>query len=208
MTTKYARALDRKLLTMRNKPGRIPRRAPVIFMTAEEKACYLDGAAREEASLPEIKALAAVVKRCPYPQRAQELFDFVRRNVDYRLDPDGEEYEDSVTGLIEGQDDCDGTAKILVALCIAADLEACVRAVMRPGDTQVDHFQAMIRWPGSTSHPNALPGGWLLADTTLEGVALGQGAEAAEARPDGTLIDLREVAPGQYGPVLRDLRRG
>lgn len=206
--TYHARALDKYLLGMRAKPGRIPRRAPVIFMSATEKACYIDGAAREEARLPEIKALASIVRRLSPERRAQELFDFVRRNVDYLLDPDGEEYEDAVTTLIAGQDDCDGTAKALVALAIAADLEACVRAVMSPDRLQVDHFQAMIRWPDSASHPLAMPGGWLLADTTLKGVVLGQGAEAAEARADGTLIDLREVAPGQYGPVLRDLRRG
>jgi len=205
--TYHSRALDRKLLQFRGAPGRIPRRAPVVFMTAEEKACYVDGAAREEARLPEIVALASVVRRLPPERRAQELYDFVRRNVDYLLDPDGEEYEDAATTLIAGQDDCDGSAKALVALAIAADLEACVRAVMRDDNSQVDHFQAMIRWPGSTAHPMSLPGGWLLADTTLKGVSLGQGAEAAEVSSDGTLIDLREVAPGQYGPVLQQLRR-
>ena len=63
--TYHARALDKRLLQMRAKPGRIPRRAPVVFMNATEKACYVDGAAREEARLPEIMALASVLRRLP-----------------------------------------------------------------------------------------------------------------------------------------------
>lgn len=203
-------ALDRKLLALRNRRvAAAPRRAPVTFGSAEEKACYIDGAARDDAKLYEIKLLANVVRRAPYEERAEELYDFVRRNVDYLLDPDGEEFEDSATTLITGQDDCDGSSKALAALCIAAGLEACVRAILSPDEMRIDHFQTMIRWPGSSAHPMALSGGWILADTTMEGVALGQGAEAGEPNPKqpGAMIELREVLPGQYGPTLQALRR-
>lgn len=206
MISAIGKALDKKLISMRNRGGKGPCRAPVVFANAEEKACYIDGAAREEARLPGIKALAAMVKTLPYHRRAEELFDFVRRNVNYLLDPDGEEFEDAETTLIAGQDDCDGSAKALAALCIAAGMEGCVRAIMSQDWSQVVHFQALIRWPGSASHPMSLPGGWVLAETTLEGVVLGQGAESASLTDEGEVIDLREVAPGQYGPVLRDLR--
>ncbi len=201
------KALDRKLLLLRQRRGRTPTRNRIAFATAEEKACYIDGAAREDARLPAIKALAGLVDRLPPAKRTQELYDFVRCNVDYVLDPDGEEFEDAQTTLINGQDDCDGTARCLAALLIAANLDACVRAVMSPDRREVAHFQAAVRWPGSTAHPMALPGGWIIADTTLDRVRLGQGAEASEERDDGSVIDLREVTPGEYGPVLEDLRR-
>lgn len=205
--TPLASALDRKLLLLRNRRGRTPSRARITFANAEEKACYIDGAAREDARLHGIMSLAALVSRLPPHQRAQELYDFVRRNVDYVLDPDGEEFEDAQTTLIAGQDDCDGTARCLVALCLAAGLEACCRAVLSEDGRRVDHFQAMIRWPGSTAHPMAMAGGWVLADTTLKGVTLGQGAEAGQPKGGGEMIELREVTPGEYGPVLEDLRR-
>jgi len=202
-----ASALDRKLLQLRQRRGRTPTRNRIQFANAEEKACYIDGAARDDARLSGIKALAAIVARLPPHQRAQELYDFVRRNVDYVLDPDGEEFEDAQTTLIAGQDDCDGTARALAALCIAAGLDACVRAILSPDRSKVEHFQAVIRWPGSAAHPMAMPGGWILADTTLNGVVLGQGAEAGESKGAAQMINLREVTPGVYSPVLEDLRR-
>jgi len=205
--THVGRALDRKLIAMRNRRGRTPGRASVQFDTAKAKACYIDGAAREDARLPGIKALAAIVAGMPPAERAQELFDFVRRSVDYCLDPDGEEFEDAETTLIAGQDDCDGTARCFAALCIAAGLEACVRAILSEDGRRVEHFQGMVRWPYSTAHPMALPGGWVLADTTLAGVGLGQGAEGGEAKHGGNMIELREVTPGSYGPIIHDLRR-
>lgn len=209
MTTRLGKALDRKLVALRNTRGRTPSRDVVSFRDAQEKACYIDGAAAEDAAIPQIKALAAIVRRSPPAERAEELYDFVRRNVDYLLDPDGEEFEDALTTLIAGQDDCDGTSRCLKALCVAAGLESCVRAILSEDGQRVIHFQTMIRWPGSTAHPLSLPGGWVLADTTLEGVRLGQGAEAGQmsARGDGSMIELREVAPGHFGPVLQDLRQ-
>lgn len=207
--TPIAASLDRKLLQLRQRRGRTPSRARIAFANAEEKACYIDGAAREDARLLGIKALAGIVARLPPQHRAQYLYDFVRRSVDYVLDPDGEEFEDAQTTLVAGQDDCDGTARCLVALWLAAGLDACVRAVISDDGRQIDHFQAMVRWPGSSAHPMALAGGWILADTTLAGVSLGQGAEAGEPKVDspGEMIELREVTPGEYGPVLEDLRR-
>lgn len=205
--TPYAYQLDHRLLMLRRRRGRTPTRNRIQFASAEEKACYIDGAAREDARLPAIKSLAAIVAHMSPQKQAEELYDFVRRSIDYLLDPDGEEFEDALTALVAGQDDCDGSARALAALCLAAGLDACVRAVISPDGKRIDHFQAMIRWPGSTQHPMALPGGWVLADTTLKDVALGQGAEAGQETARGQMIDLREVTPGEYSPVLEDLRR-
>lgn len=157
--TPYAAQLDRRLTVLRQRRGRTPTRARVSFATAEEKASYIDGAAREDARLPAIKSLAGIVTNLPPSRRADELYDFVRRSIDYLLDPDGEEFEDAQTALVAGQDDCDGSARAFAALCIAAGLDACVRAIISPDGRRVEHFQGMVRWPGSTAHPMALPGG-------------------------------------------------
>lgn len=197
------RALDRKLAEIRAaKKSRPPKRLRIAFPDASAKACYIDGAAQEDARLKPIRELAAVVKGLPPDVKAQELYAFVRRNCRYLLDVDGEEFDDAASTLIAGQDDCDGTARCLVALCLAAGLDACVRAVMRPDGSQVEHFQAMVRWPGSTAWPKALPGGWMLCDTTLKGVALGDGAEAGIEREDGSLVAVNEVQQNQIGEFI------
>lgn len=205
--TPYADQLDRRLFMLRKRRGRTPTRNRIQFTTAEEKACYIDGAAREDARQPAIKSLAAIVAHLPPQKRAEELYEFVRRSIDYLLDPDGEEFEDALTSLIAGQDDCDGSARALAALCLAASLDACVRAIISKDGRRVEHFQAVIRWPGSTAYSMAMPGGWVLADTTLKDVSLGQGAEAGQETQRGKMIELREVTPGEFGPVLQDLRR-
>jgi transglutaminase-like putative cysteine protease len=176
--------LDRKLEELR----RLPRRrvaASTIFPSNEAKGGYLDGAAREDAQRPEIRALAACVISLPYGHRAEELFAFVRRSIRYRVDESGEELEDAVTSLVAGEDDCDGSARALAALALAAGLEARVRSVVSEDLQHIEHFQSELRWPGSSAHPRALPSGWVLAETTLAGVLLGQGSEAGEELPNG-----------------------
>ena len=97
--------------------------------------------------------------------------------------------------LRRGWDDCDGSVRALVALARAAGLEARVRAIVVPElvapnvyEDQLEHFQALLRWPGSTAHPLADPQGWVLGETTLAGVAFGQGAEAAIEGEDEELL--------------------
>jgi transglutaminase-like putative cysteine protease len=183
--------LDRKLAELRRGPRRSVA-THAIFPTNEAKGAYLDGAAREDAKRIEIRALAACVISLPYRRRAEELYEFVRRAVRYRSDDCGEELEDAVTTLLTGEDDCDGSARALAALALAAGLDARVRSVVSEDLRHIEHIQAELRWPGSSAHPRALPSGWVLAETTLAGVLLGQGSEA------GT-----ELANGDYRVVGR-----
>lgn len=153
----------------------------VRFARHADKGVYLDGAARADAFLPEIAALGTYFRR-KYPdprERAETVFAFVRWRVRYRRDAGGREsFADALTVLLNGLDDCDGSARALVALALAAGLGARIRAVMSAG--HIEHFQALLWWPGSERHPLADADGCVLAETTLRGVELGEGSEASE----------------------------
>jgi transglutaminase-like putative cysteine protease len=152
------------------------------------KARYLDGAAREDAEHPAIRALAARFAMLPPAGRAAALFAFVRWAVAYKMDAWGEEFDGAAITLKRGFDDCDGSARLLVALAIAAGLEARIRAVLTEDGQEFEHCQAELRYPGSEGHPLAGPGGWILAELTLAGVELGQGAEAAQIDEQGNYV--------------------
>ncbi len=156
-----------------------PARAHVLFARRTDKAVYLDGAARADAHLPEIAALGAHLQALPWPDRARYVFDFVRARVRWRQDPGGrEQFADAATVLRDGADDCDGSARAVVALALASGLGACIRAVL-DSEGYVEHFQALLWWPGSEDHPLADDDGRVLAETTLRGVLLGDGSEAS-----------------------------
>jgi transglutaminase-like putative cysteine protease len=151
----------------------------VVFARETDKGVYLDGSARVDALRPELVALVARLRAVPYEQRARLVFAFVRRRVHWREDAGGQEsFADAWTVLRDGVDDCDGSARALVALALAAGLEARIRGVMK--GEHISHFQAELRWPGSERFPLADAAGWVLAETTLCGVELGEGSEASE----------------------------
>jgi transglutaminase-like putative cysteine protease len=151
---------------------------------------YLDGAAREDARDPRIRAIASRFAHLAPSQRARALYGFVRGRVRYREDVAGEEFDSAVITLERGHDDCDGSARLLLALLLAAGLEARLRVVLYRRDPHW-HVQVEVRWPGSDRERRAGPGGWMLADTILEGVELGQGAEAARVTRDGAYVTLQ-----------------
>jgi transglutaminase-like putative cysteine protease len=159
------------------------------------KARYLDGAAREDANHPAIRALGARFKALPAPARAAALFAFVRWAITFQFD-DGEELDSAVVTLRRGADDCDGSSRLLVALAIAAGLEARIRAVLSADGEMFEHVQAELRYPGSEHHPLAGPGGWILCELTLAGLELGQGAEAGLINEDGTYVLLDKRGRG------------
>jgi transglutaminase-like putative cysteine protease len=174
-----AGALDEVLARMRARaPALRAHVTRVRFTDLRAKGQYLDGAAREDATGPEIRALAALVARLPPEARALELFRFVRRAIRYAADVDGEEFDDALTSLLEGEDDCDGSARAFVALCLAAGLEVRVRAVLSPDGAHLEHFQSEV----------LLGRAWVLAETTLAGVELGQGAEAGRLDDRGDYL--------------------
>jgi transglutaminase-like putative cysteine protease len=168
----------------------------VTFATIQDKASYLDGAARDDAAHPVVVAIAAKVAALPPAARAEALWGLVRARVRWVRDPDGvEELADAATVLRRGWDDCDGSARALCALALAAGLEARIRAIVVPElvapdvyEDRLEHIQALLRWPGSSEHPLADPEGWVLGETTLAGVAFGQGAEAALEGEDEELL--------------------
>lgn len=168
-------------------------RSPATFADLRAEARYLAGKAREEASDPRIAAIAARVRRLPPAERAEALYAFVRWSVAFKDDEDGEEFDSAAVTLLKGEDDCDGSATLLLSLLLAAGLEARLRAVLYP-DGEHMHLQVETRWPGSAADPRSQPGGWILADTVLEGVELGQGAEAGTVDGAGNYITLRRRA--------------
>lgn len=114
---------------------------------------------------------------------AQSIHNFVRDRIRYVRDPIDsrtgrreEQFADAGVVLRRGYDDCDGKARLVVALALVAGLEARIRAVFRVGDFV--HVQAELRWRGSELYPRAQRGGWVVSETILRGVELGHGAEA------------------------------
>jgi transglutaminase-like putative cysteine protease len=106
-----------------------------------------------------------------YRAMAQAIFDFVRENVAYRLDPSGLEYVYTpwYTLLVSGYEDCESQASAVAAMAMALGLRAGFRTVKgdkrRPD--QWSHVYAVIGIPekGKTV--------WLTADTTQKEAYLG-----------------------------------
>lgn len=124
---------------------------------------------------------------------AQLIHNFVRDRIRYVRDPIDprtgrreEEFADPGVVLRRGYDDCDGKARLAVALALRAGLEARIRAVFRVGDFV--HVQAEFRWPGSQRYPHAQRDGWVVSETILAGVPLGSGAEAGLRDAYGGLV--------------------
>lgn len=166
-------------------------RSIAMFADYVAKTRYLDGAAREDAMHPAILALGARFRPLPPAARAEALFAFVRWRVAYQDDVNGEEFDSSVITIYRGADDCDGSARALVALALAAGLEARIRGVVSGDGAELEHVQAELRWLGSLANPHADPEGWVLAETTLAGVHLGQGAEAGTTDREGNYALVR-----------------
>lgn len=155
-------------------------RRTVEFPDAIAKAEWLAVAAQRDACCPTVRSASARITAGVTNERlrAERLHRWVRDQIAYATDPDGEQLADSETVLARGYDDCDGKSRLFVALCIAAGLEARIRAVFNErGD--FTHVQAQVRWPGSP---------WVLAELILAGVELGQGIEAARFDAAGNVV--------------------
>ncbi len=158
-----------------------------LFTNAHDKAMWLADAARKDAESPTVEQAAlSICRDVPGQPLAciERLFRFVRDSIHYADDPDGLEQFASADVILDRQwDDCDGKARTFVALCTALGIEARIRAVETPdampdGDADFFHVQAEVRAPGTEKRPDAMRGGWLLAEFTLGGVRLGEGSEA------------------------------
>ena len=157
-------------------------RRHVIFKGPVEKAKWLDAGASEDATEPELRRWAA--HRFLYDARSQlfgldriahAVHRFVRDRIAYVHDWGGkEEFADSRTILARAYDDCDGKARLFVAIIRALgipELQARIRPVFKGRDFV--HVQAEVKFPGSEHDPRSFDGGWLLAELIVEGVELG-----------------------------------
>lgn len=156
----------------------VPRTATglVSWRTPQEKARWLDEAAQADARLPLTRKFAVQVARSIDPNRkdllAEELHRFVRDSIHYVHDPSFEEFASSDVTLQRGIGDCDDKARLFVALARSVGLDARIRPVYDKAGNFV-HVQATVRWPGSQTYPNALPGGAVVAEFIVEGARLG-----------------------------------
>ncbi len=163
------------------------------FASAWDKARYLDGAARFDALDPFVRAVARQLRGRTPAETANLIHRFVRDRIRYVRDPIGasgrreEEFADSATVLRRGYDDCDGKARLFVALALLNGLEARIRPVF-PSPDHFAHVQAEVRWPSSAWDRRAGRDGWIMSELTLAGVELGQGAESGRRDAAGELV--------------------
>lgn len=158
------------------------------FSMASEKAAWLASAALDDACCPVVEQAASLFCDLPLESRATAIHAFVRDGIAYVRDPDRrEQFADSAQVLERGWDDCDGKARLFVAMCIAAGLEAKIFPRF-DGAGQFVHVQALVKWPGSEARPDATGAGWVLAELILAGVELGQGLESAQYNDAGEVI--------------------
>lgn len=137
------------------------------FRTLQEKALWMDAAASIDAADPIVQRIARLIvgdANAPR-ERADRLQRWVRDRIWYSRDPYGIEMTpDSRVTLLEGTEDCDGKARLLVALVRSLRdprLDARLRSVWR--GPQFTHAQAEIR---------AGDGPWRLAEVILRGVGV------------------------------------
>ncbi len=160
----------------------------VEFPTLESKAGWLDAAASEDATSPELERIARLIvggKRGFWALR--ELHRYVRDRVAFRADraPPGvpgvrpgtriEEFADALTVLRRMYDDCDGKVRTFVALVRALGdptIRARVLPVFRRHPFDFVHVQAHVKYPGS-EHDQDNENGWRRAELIVRGVDIG-----------------------------------
>ena len=118
-----------------------------------------------------------------YRAMAAAILDFMKKNVDYRLDPSGLEYVPTpwYTLLVSGREDCDGHSAATAALALALGMQAGFRTVKgdKSRPDQWSHVYAVIGVPnkGDTE--------WLTADSTQPESFLGWDP------PEGKLLGMK-----------------
>jgi hypothetical protein len=193
-----------KYLTIRDR-SRIPQGSTsrvVCFDSLEEKARFLDASASFDAMRGKIRSFARRFLYQGDPElRTRQIHRWVRDNIryeqDYRVSQDapGEEFADSTSQLRRGFEDCDGKARLFVALMRAAEMlrplstGARIRPIFQvhPYKDFV-HVQAEVLFPGSKRIETANPSGWVIAELILKGCELGQNPDELPRGPAGERI--------------------
>lgn len=166
------------------------RRRRLSFPDGRAKAQWIDAQASLDARKPAVRELATRYAHAKGPNNpeglARDLHAFCRDAIRYVRDPSFEELADSTTILQRGFDDCDGKARLFVALCRAVSLDARIRPVFKGRDFV--HCQAEVRWPGSEKLPTQQGDGWILAELILAGCELGQDPETLPRGANGERV--------------------
>lgn len=153
----------------------------VAWNTLAEKANWLDAAASMDTALKYVRQFASRFAKVPTLEaKAHEIHRWVRDNIRYVRDwrettnSPGERFADSESILKQGYEDCDGKARLFVALCRTCGVDARIRPVFKKHpELAFTHVQAEVRWPGSERLSYAMPGGWVLAELILKGCEIG-----------------------------------
>lgn len=137
---------------------------------------YMVQLAVSDAKEPEMVQYARrIVSDVPskdYEGEARAIFEFVRSNVRYRLDPRGLEWVQRpfVTLLVDGAGDCDCTSTLVACLALCLGHGAAFKTVKVDPDRpeEYSHVYPLIGIRNKSNKPV-----WLAADTTQKGVDLG-----------------------------------
>lgn len=119
-----------------------------------------------------------------WKSQAKEIHRFVRDGIRFQRDPDRkEEFAPSALVLERGWDDCDGKAKLAVAMMRSLGMEADIVPVW-DDQGNLAHVQYAVRFPGSGSYPGAQRGGWLKGETTVSTAELGEDPFSVPINPE------------------------
>lgn len=165
--------------------ARAPKRPPQPAQI--QKLNHLRKLAGDDALQPKVVQTAAWLARPHKPDNwkgiATEVHRFVRDGIRFQRDPDRkEEFAPSVLVLERGWDDCDGKAKLAVALLRSLGIDADIHPVW-DDNGMLTHVQYDVRWPGSNKFPGNR-GGWVRGETTVSTAELGQDPYTVPQNPE------------------------
>lgn len=159
-------------------PYRIDDTLPPIWRQTE-----LQRLAVEASTEPEIRSLgttfrdeqAALHDGVVDPHAlAQRILSWTQDNFPYHDDPPGEEWYQGVYWTMAMGGDCEDLAVVLVALMLAADIQARVIWQDQPGQA-LNHVTAQVLMPDGIHT-------WYWADPTVKGARLGEEPHEAAKR--------------------------
>lgn len=165
-------------------------RPRVVHIAPQPKALAkfnaLQALAHRDAIDPAIVAFASRLAAPHAPDDwhsiAREIFAFVRDGIRYQHDPDRrEELAPARVVLGRGWDDCDGKARLAVALMRSVGLDAQLVPLFRRG--QLAHVSIRVRFPGSERIAGSVAG-WIPGELTVRGVGLGDNPRRIAPNPD------------------------
>lgn len=167
---------------------RVRKKYPVPkFKDQKAKLQWLRDDADRSAVDPVIVELASRIVRGTRPDdwagMVSRIHEWVRDMIRYQHDPNRMEEFAPLRAILErARDDCDGKARLAVALAKSLGITARVWPVWR--GPLLAHVQAGYKWPGSERYPGARDDGWVIGELTVRGAELGQDPRTIPRNPD------------------------